>query len=258
MDDPVAGPRVALVTGGASGLGRAAATALADRGRHVVIVDHTESGAVVAVELKGTFVHADVIDPAEMTAAVDAALAHGELREVVHCAGGGSSRRTIGRDGSYSSAHPLDEFARIVALNVVGTFNCVRLAATAMSRNAPDADGCRGAIVTTASVAAFDGQIGQAAYAAGKAGIVGMTLPLARDLAAAGIRVNTIAPGTFETPPMLAVPAELRDSLGASVPFPKRLGNPAEFASLALEMLTNAYLNGETVRLDGAIRMAPK
>ena len=251
-------PRVALVTGAGSGLGRAAATLLADRGWYVVVADFAGSGASVAEELKGTFARTDVTDPDLMRAAVDAACEHGELRGVVHCAGSGSSRRTIGRDGEYASAHPLDEFARVVSLNVVGTFNCVRLAATAMSRNAPDADGCRGAIVTTASVAAFDGQIGQAAYAAGKAGIVGMTLPLARDLSAAGIRINTIAPGTFETPPMLAVPAELRASLAASVPFPKRLGNPAEFASLALEMLTNPYLNGETVRLDGAIRMAPK
>ncbi len=248
----------ALVTGGGSGLGRASATLLAEHGWHVVVADFNPAAAAVAADLGGTFVQTDVTSEDQMRAAVDAAVAAGDFRAVVHCAGGGSSRRAIGRDGTYESAHPLDEFARVVTLNVVGTFNCVRLAATAMSRNSPDADGGRGAIVTTASVAAFDGQIGQAAYAAGKAGIVGMTLPLARDLSAAGVRINTIAPGTFETPPMLAVPEELRASLGASVPFPKRLGIPAEFASLAYELLRNPYMNGETVRLDGAIRMAPR
>ncbi len=248
----------ALVTGGGSGLGRAAALLLAEHGWHVVVADVDPAAAAVAAALDGTFVLTDVTDPDSMRAAVEAAASAGTFRAVVHCAGGGSSRRVIGRDGTYESAHPLDEFARVVTLNVAGTFNCVRLAATAMSRNSPDGDGCRGSIVTTASVAAFDGQIGQAAYAAGKAGIVGMTLPLARDLSAVGVRINTIAPGTFETPPMLAVPAELRASLGASVPFPKRLGNPAEFASMAYELLRNPYMNGETVRLDGAIRMAPR
>jgi NAD(P)-dependent dehydrogenase (short-subunit alcohol dehydrogenase family) len=248
-----------LVTGAGSGLGRATAELLAtQKGCHVVVADLADAGAEVADALGGTFVRTDITDEEQMRAAVDAAVERAPLRGVVHCAGGGSSRRTIGRDGEYASAHPLDEFARVVALNVMGTFNCVRLAATAMSRNTPDADGARGAIVTTASVAAFDGQIGQAAYAAGKAGIVGMTLPLARDLSAVGIRVNTIAPGTFETPPMLAVPEQLRASLGASVPFPRRLGRPSEFASMALELLTNPYVNGETVRLDGAIRMSPK
>jgi NAD(P)-dependent dehydrogenase (short-subunit alcohol dehydrogenase family) len=164
----------------------------------------------------------------------------------------------VGRDPSYESAHPLDLFERVVRLNVVGTFNVIRLATTAMARNAPDTDGARGAVVNTASVAGLEGQIGQAAYAAGKAGIIGMTLPIARDLSAFGIRVNTIAPGTFDTPPMRAVPPTLFESLGASVPFPKRLGDPLEFASLAVELLTNSYINGETIRLDGAIRMAPK
>jgi NAD(P)-dependent dehydrogenase (short-subunit alcohol dehydrogenase family) len=248
-----------LVTGAGSGLGQATAELLAtQQGWHVVVVDMAPTGAGVAEAIGGTFVRADVTDEEQMIAAVDAAVERGPLRAVVHCAGGGSSRRTIGRDGEYSSAYPLADFTRVVTLNIVGTFNCVRLAATAMSRNTPDADGARGAIVTTASVAAFDGQIGQAAYTAGKAGIAGMTLPLARDLSAAGIRINTIAPGTFETPPMLAVREELRASLGASVPFPKRLGRPAEFASMARELLTNPYVNGETVRLDGAIRMAPK
>ncbi len=257
QDAPTAGLS-ALVTGGGSGLGRASATLLAERGWTVVIADFNPAAAEVADELRGSFVQTDVTDETQMRAAVDTAALAGTFRAVVHCAGGGSSRRTIGRDGSYDSAHPLDEFARVVTLNVVGTFNCVRLAATAMSRNSPDADGCRGSIVNTASVAGVDGQIGQAAYAAGKAGIIGMTLPLARDLSAAGIRINTIAPGTFATPPMLAAPEGLRASLGASVPFPKRLGDPAEFASMAYELLTNAYMNGETVRLDGAIRMPPK
>ena len=251
--------RSVIVTGGGSGLGRATAETLAERGCRVVVVDiSVEAGAAVAGSVDGVFVPADVTSTDDVVAAVRAALVLAPLWGVVSCAGGGSSRRTLGRDGRFESAHPLDEFGRVVALNVVGTFNVARLAATAMSGNEPDGDGCRGAIVNTASVAAFDGQIGQAAYAAGKAGIVGMTLPLARDLAAVGVRVNTIAPGTFETPPMLAVPDDVRTSLAASVPFPRRLGRPPEFASLAYELLTNSYLNGAVVRLDGAIRMPPR
>jgi NAD(P)-dependent dehydrogenase (short-subunit alcohol dehydrogenase family) len=248
-----------IVTGGASGLGEATVRLLAGRfpGCHVVVVDlQDERGGKVAAEVSGTYVRADITQPDDVIRAVDAA--PGPLRGVVSCAGGGSSRRTIGRDGRFESAHPLDEFERVVRLNVVGTFNVVRLAATAMSRNEPDENGGRGAIVTTASVAGLEGQIGQAAYAAGKAGVIGMTLPIARDLSAVGVRVNTIAPGIFDTPPMRAVPEALRTSLGASVPFPRRLGDPSEFASLACELLTNDYLNGEVVRLDGAIRMQPK
>ena len=251
--------RSIIVTGGGSGLGRASAELLAQRGAHVVVVDiSADAGKTVADQVGGTFAAADVTSADDVIAAVDTAIAVAPLWGVVNCAGGGSIHRTIGRDGSYDSAHPLAEFEKVVTLNLVGTFNVARIAATAMSRNEPDTDGCRGAIVNTASVAAFDGQIGQTAYAAAKAGIAGLTLPLARDLSAAGVRVNTIAPGTFETPPMLAVPAELRASLAASVPFPHRLGRPPEFASLALELLTNTYLNGTVVRLDGAIRMPPK
>ncbi|MFJ6569347.1 SDR family NAD(P)-dependent oxidoreductase [Streptomyces sp. NPDC091292] len=249
-----------LVTGGASGLGAATARFLAETERcHVVVMDvQDDLGEQVAKEIGATFVHTDITDPDQVVRAVETALSLAPLRAAVNCAGGGSSARTIGRDGAYDSAHPLDTFARIITLNVVGTFNVTRLAATAMSRNEPGADGDRGAIVNTASVAAFEGQIGQAAYAAAKAGIAGMTLPIARDLSAAGIRVNTIAPGTFATPPMLGVPEQVLTSLGKSVPFPKRLGRPAEFAALAHHLLTNSYVNGETVRLDGGIRLQPK
>jgi len=245
-----------LVTGGGSGLGAATARLLAAHAAHVVVLDFDEERAArVADELGGHAVRADITDAEDVVAAVELAASLAPLRGVVSCAGGGASRRTIGRDGSVESAHPLAEFDRIVRLNTVGTFNVVRVAASVMSRNEPDSNGGRGAIVNTASAAAFDGQVGQAAYSAAKAGIVGMTLPLARDLAVAGIRVNTIAPGVFATPPMLAVPERLRDELTASVPFPRRLGEPAEFAALAVHLLTNDYLNGETIRLDGAVRM---
>lgn len=248
-----------LVTGGGSGLGEATARLLSQHAQHVVILDiNDESAQRVADDTGARYVRADITNPEDVIAAVDVATELAPLFGVVNCAGGGSSRRTIGRDGSVESAYPLDEFARIISLNTVGTFNVVRIAASAMSRNVPDANGGRGAIVNTASAAAFDGQIGQTAYSAAKAGIVGMTLPLARDLAAAGIRVNTIAPGVFDTPPMLAAPETLRAALTATVPFPKRLGNPAEFAALALHLLTNDYLNGESIRLDGAVRMPAK
>jgi NAD(P)-dependent dehydrogenase (short-subunit alcohol dehydrogenase family) len=249
-----------LVTGGASGLGVATARLVADTGDcHVVVLDlQDELGEQVAKEIGGAFVHADILEPDAVIRAVDTALAVAPLRAVVNCAGGGSADRTIGRDGEYASAYPLDRFARTVTLNVIGTFNVIRLAATAMFRNEPGPDGDRGAIVNTASCAAFEGQIGQAAYSAGKAAIVGMTLPVARDLSTGGIRVNTIAPGIFATPPMLAVSEPILTSLGASVPFPKRLGQPAEFAALAYHLLTNSYVNGETIRLDGGIRMQPK
>jgi NAD(P)-dependent dehydrogenase (short-subunit alcohol dehydrogenase family) len=251
----------AMVTGGASGLGEATARQLRQRfpDLQITLVDMNDvRGREVAADIDATFVHADITSEDEVIAAVQAARTVHPLRAVVNCAGGGSSQRTIGRDGLYESAHPLALFERVLRLNAVGTFNVIRLATSAMSTNEPDPDGARGAIVNTASVAGLEGQIGQAAYAAGKAAIIGMTLPIARDLAAVGVRVNAIAPGTFDTPPMRAVAPELFKSLGASVPFPKRLGAPAEFASLAIELLTNGYINGATIRLDGAIRMAPK
>jgi NAD(P)-dependent dehydrogenase (short-subunit alcohol dehydrogenase family) len=249
-----------LVTGGASGLGAASARHLAEaEGCHVVLLDVKEDlGEQVAKEIGGVFVRCDITNPDDVIGGIEAARAAAPLRGVVNCAGGGTSARTIGRDGRYGSAFPLDEFARTVTLNVMGTFNVIRLAATAMSGNEPGPDGDRGAIVSTASVAAFDGQLGQASYSAAKAAIVGMTLPIARDLSSVGIRINAIAPGIFATPPMLGVPKPLLDSLSASVPFPRRLGRPQEFAALAAHLLTNSYVNGETVRLDGAIRMQPK
>jgi NAD(P)-dependent dehydrogenase (short-subunit alcohol dehydrogenase family) len=249
----------AIVTGGGSGLGEATVRLLTKHARHVVIVDIDDEKALrVANDTGAQYVHTDVTDPAQAVAAVEAATVKAPLFALVNCAGGGSSRRTIGRDGSVESAYPLESFAAILQLNTVGTFNMTRIAASAMSRNAADERGARGAIVNTASAAAFDGQIGQVAYSAAKAGIVGMTLPLSRDLAAVGIRVNTIAPGAFSTPPMMAAPEEMRNSLSSQVPFPNRLGDPAEFAELALHLLTNDYMNGETVRIDGAVRMPPK
>jgi NAD(P)-dependent dehydrogenase (short-subunit alcohol dehydrogenase family) len=250
----------AIVTGGASGLGEATARRLAGEGLRVVIIDvNDEPGKQVADELGAVYVHADITSEAEVIDAVQAACALAPLRALVSCAGGGGiGGRTIGRDGAYASAHSLDSYKNYVMLNLVGTFNVVRLAATAMSRNEPDADGGRGAIVMTASVAAFEGQIGQAGYGSAKAGIVGLTLPVARDLSPAGIRINTIAPGMFDTPPMRAWGTEVRDALAASIPYPKRLGNPHEFADLALHLVRNSYVNGETIRLDGAVRMQPK
>lgn len=249
-----------IVTGGASGLGAAASRLIAKAaGCHVVVADlQEELGREVAAEIGGSFARTDITSAADVEAAVAAAVCVAPLRGLVNCAGGGTGARTIGRDGEYGSAHPLDSFTKTITLNVIGTFNAIRLCATAMSRNEPGPDGDRGAIVTTASVAAFEGQIGQVAYATAKAAIVGMTLPVARDLSATGIRINCIAPGTFATPPMLGVPESVLTSLAAAIPFPKRLGEPSEFAELALSMLTNSYLNGETVRLDGGIRMAPK
>jgi NAD(P)-dependent dehydrogenase (short-subunit alcohol dehydrogenase family) len=251
----------AIVTGGASGLGEATSRLLSERGAHVVVVDmQDDKGEALAKELGGVFVHADVTNTEEVTAAVEAAKELGPLRALVNCAGVGWASRTIGRDGSYESAHNLDAFTRVLQINLIGTFNCIRLAASAMSLTEPLADGERGAIVNTASLAAFDGQIGQAAYSASKGGVVGMTLPIARDLSVVGVRVNTIAPGLIDTPIYGAGEASeaFKEKLKRDVVFPDRLGKPEEFASLAVELVTNSYMNGETIRIDGAARLQPK
>jgi NAD(P)-dependent dehydrogenase (short-subunit alcohol dehydrogenase family) len=251
----------AIVTGGASGLGEATARLLAERGARVVVLDMNDAlGEAVAKEVGGVFHHADVTSTDDVIAAVEAAKEMGPVRALVNCAGIGSASRTIGRDGSYESAHNLDAFTRVIAINLIGTFNCVRLAASAMSQSDPLEDGERGAIVNTSSVAAFDGQIGQAAYSASKGGVVGLTLPLARDLAVIGVRVNTIAPGLIDTPIYGSGPRaeEFKATLRRDVVFPDRLGTADEFASLAVELVTNSYMNGETIRIDGAARLQPK
>jgi NAD(P)-dependent dehydrogenase (short-subunit alcohol dehydrogenase family) len=246
----------ALVTGGASGMGEATAHRLAAEGAHVVIVDRDSGkGEGVAKELDGTFAQADVTSEAEVTAAVAAATEIAPLRTCIHCAGIGWAERTINRDGS---PHNLETFRKIVEINLIGTFNVLRLAASGMNPNEPDEYGERGVIVNTASVAAFDGQIGQAAYSASKGGVVALTLTAARDLSAAGIRVCTIAPGLIDTPLLGGLPDEARAQLAQSVLFPKRLGVPGDFASLALEIVRNHYLNGEVIRMDAGIRMPPK
>ena len=247
----------ALVTGGASGLGLACVKALVAKGASVVIVDlPTSAGADVAAELgdKVSFVAADVTSGEEMEAAVVAAEANGPLRSVLHCAGHGGAVRLVNRDGTPGS---LEAYTRVINTTLIGSFNVLRLAAASMAKNEP-LDGDRGACVMTASVAAFEGQIGQIPYAASKAGVVGMTIVAARDLASKLIRVNTIAPGIFDTPLLGRLAEDIRRSLGASVPHPARLGNPDEFAAMAIHMLENPILNGETVRLDGAIRMPPR
>ena len=251
-----------LVTGGASGLGEAAARQLAARGARVVVLDlQDDKGVKVAGDIGGAYVRADVTDPEQVIAAIAEAEAMGPLRTTVCAAGIGWAARTIGRDGSYEAAFKLEDFAKVITINLIGVFNCVRLAATAMSRlEAVDADGQKGAIVTLASIAAFDGQIGQAAYSASKGGIVGMTTPIARDLAAAGIRINCVAPGLIDTPIYGEGEASeaFKDSLKRDVVFPKRLGTADELASMVVELLVNTYANGETVRLDGAARLQPK
>ena len=250
-----------VITGGASGLGEATARLLAEKGQHVVIVDmNEEKGEAVAKDIKGVFVKADVADPEQVIVAVEAAKEMGPLKTMVTAAGIGYATRTIGRDGSYESAHDLDVYRKVIEVNLTGTFNCVRLGDTAMSQNEGDEDGAKGAIVTVTSVAAFDGQIGQAAYSSSKGGVVGMTLPVARDLSAAGIRLNCIAPGLIDTPIYGEGEASeaFKAHLGQSVLFPKRLGYSEEFASMALELLTNSYMNAHVVRLDGGIRMPPK
>ncbi|HEX6313192.1 MAG TPA: SDR family NAD(P)-dependent oxidoreductase [Acidimicrobiia bacterium] len=246
----------ALVTGGASGLGAATARALSAAGATVTIVDLDGArGAALAEELGGGFARADVADADAMGAAVARAGAAAPLRIAVSCAGIAHAERTLSRDGA---PHDLAAFERVVRVNLVGTFNMVRLAATAMARNEGLDDGERGVVVQTASIAASDGQIGQAAYAASKAGVAGLTLPVARDLAAVGVRVVTIAPGTFETPMVAGLPEAARAALAASIPFPRRLGRPDEYAALVRAVCENPMLNGETVRLDGALRMAPR
>ncbi len=251
----------ALVTGGASGLGEASVRALAAQGAKVVVLDldrQAEAGEALAKEVGGIFAAADVTDAEQVIAAVEAAKEMGPLRAVVNSAGIGWATRTIGRDGSYDSAHDLEIFRKVVDINLTGTFNVTRLAATAMSTTDPvDEDGTRGAIVNTASVAALEGQIGQVSYTASKAGILGMTIVLARDLAAAGIRVNTIIPGFFDTP-IYGGNQEMKDNLTKTTLFPKRMGFPSEFASLAIELIRNTYINGESVRIDTGTRMQPK
>jgi NAD(P)-dependent dehydrogenase (short-subunit alcohol dehydrogenase family) len=246
----------AIVTGGASGLGAATARALAAKGAKVAVCDlNTKLAESVAAEIKGIAVTCDVADSASAEAAVAAAAkAHGPARVLVNCAGIGVAKRVIGRDGPM----PLADFDRVIRINLIGSFNMLRLAAAPMSKLEPLAGGERGVVISTASVAAYDGQIGQAAYSASKGGIVGMTLPIARELAQFGIRVLTIAPGLFLTPLLAGLPQEAQDSLAAAIPFPHRLGQPEEFASLALHMIDNPYLNGEVVRLDASLRMAPK
>ena len=243
----------AIVTGGASGLGAATARHLAEAGAQVTIFDRDDvQGGALADEIGGTFAHVDVNDEDSVRAGVDKARARmGRVTALVNCAGIAHAIKTLGRDG----AHPLGPFRRTIDVNLVGTFNCLRLAAEAMGANDPDADGARGVIVNTASIAAFDGQKGQAAYAASKAGVVGMTLPVARDLASVGIRVNTIAPGLFLTPMLLGLPEEAREALAADVPFPRRLGRPEEFARLARFLIESPYMNGECIRIDGGLRM---
>ncbi|NLA34788.1 MAG: SDR family NAD(P)-dependent oxidoreductase [Actinobacteria bacterium] len=250
----------AIVTGGASGLGEATVRLLAEKGVKVVIADldrQQERGDALAKETGGIFVACDVTDTEQVQAAVDAAVEMAPLKSLVNCAGIGFATRTIGKNGE---PHDLDIFKKVIDINLTGTFNCIRLAASAMNKNEGDVDGAKGAIVNTASVAAYDGQIGQAAYSASKGGVVGMTLTVARDLAAAGIRVNTIAPGLIDTPIYGEGEASeaFKAHLGQSVLFPRRLGFSAEFASLALELLVNSYMNAQDIRLDGGIRMPPK
>ena len=247
--------RVFLVTGGASGLGEGSARMLAAHGAKVVIADlQRERGTALAAEIGATFVACDVSAEADGAAAVAQAVALGKLVGLINCAGIAPAAKTVGKEG----AHPLQLFAKTVTVNLIGSFNMIRLAAAAMSRNDPEPSGERGVLISTASVAAYDGQMGQAAYSASKGGVVGMTLPIARDLARNGIRNMTIAPGIFGTPMLFTMPKEVQDALAASVPFPSRLGTPADYAKLVHQIITNEMLNGEVIRLDGAIRLAPR
>ncbi|WP_407177165.1 SDR family NAD(P)-dependent oxidoreductase [Bradyrhizobium sp. STM 3562] len=248
--------QAAIVTGGASGLGAATARKLAAQGAKVAVCDlNAKLAESVAAEIKGTAIVCDVSESTAAEAAIaQAEKAHGPARVLVNCAGIGVAKRVVGRDG----AMPLADFEKVIKINLIGSFNMLRVATAAMSKLEPLASGERGVVINTASVAAYDGQIGQAAYSASKGGIVAMTLPIARELAQFGIRVMTIAPGLFLTPLLSNLPQEAQDSLAAAIPFPHRLGQAEEFASLALHMIDNPYLNGEVVRLDGALRMAPK
>jgi NAD(P)-dependent dehydrogenase (short-subunit alcohol dehydrogenase family) len=246
----------AIVTGGASGMGEAMARRLSAAGATVVVLDRDAAkGEKVASDLGGRFVQADVTDPDDVSAAVAAAAALAPLRVCIHCAGIGWAERTMNRDGA---PHSLDTFRTVIEINLIGTFNVLRLAASGMSANEPDDDGQRGVIVNTASIAAFDGQIGQAAYAASKGGVAGLTLPVARELGRSGIRVVTIAPGIFETPMMAMLPEPARAHLLEQTIFPNRLGDPAEYAALVRHVMENRMLNGDVIRLDGAIRMPPR
>jgi NAD(P)-dependent dehydrogenase (short-subunit alcohol dehydrogenase family) len=245
----------AIVTGGGSGLGRATAEKLAGKGARIAILDLNPAAAAEAAKVvNGLALVGDVADEASASAALaKAAAAHGPARVLVNCAGIGTPKRVVGREGP----QPLADFEKVIRVNLIGTFNMIRLAAVGMSTLEPIGDE-RGVIISTASVAAYEGQIGQAAYSASKGGVVAMTLPIARELAQFGVRVNAIAPGVFMTPMMAGLPQPAQDSLGASVPFPARLGQPDEYAALALHIIENGYINGETIRIDGALRMAPK
>lgn len=247
--------RVFIVTGGASGLGEGTARMLAANGGKVVIADmNTERGEAVAREIDGVFLRCDVSNEADGQAVVEKAISLGKLAGLVNCAGIAPAEKTVGKNGP----HSLAIYTKTIMINLVGTFNMIRLASDAMSKNDAESTGERGVLISTASVAAYDGQIGQAAYAASKGGVVGMTLPIARDLARNGIRNMTIAPGIFGTPMLFTMPQEVQDALAAGVPFPSRLGKPEDYAKLVKHILENDMLNGEVIRLDGAIRMAPK
>lgn len=247
--------KVFIVTGGASGLGAGTARMLTQQGARVLLADvQDEAGQALATELGQRYIHCDVTQEKDAQAAVAAALELGKLFGLVNCAGIAPAARTVGKNG----AHPLDMFQKVININLIGSFNMIRVASDAMSKNDPEPTGERGVLINTASVAAYDGQIGQAAYSASKAGVVGMTLPIARDLAPLGIRCCTIAPGIFGTPMIFGMPQAVQDSLAASIPFPSRLGRPEDYAKLVHQIVTNEMLNGETIRLDGAIRLAPK
>lgn len=247
--------KVFIVTGGASGLGEGTARMLAAHGAHVVVADmQQELGETVAREIGGSFVQCDVSQESDAQALVAKAVAQGKLVGLVNCAGIAPAEKTVGKNG----AHALSIFSKTITVNLLGSFNMIRLAAEAMAKNEPESTGERGVLISTASVAAYDGQIGQAAYAASKGGVVGMTLPIARDLARNGIRNMTIAPGIFGTPMLFGMPQEVQDALAAGVPFPSRLGTPADYAKLAKHIIENDMLNGEVIRLDGAIRLAPR
>ncbi len=247
--------KVFIVTGSASGLGEGTARMLAREGGKVVVADvQADKGQALAKEIGGAFVKCDVTQEADAQAAVSQAVSMGKLMGLVNCAGIAIGAKTVGKEG----AHPLAQFAKVISINLIGSFNMIRVAAEAMCKNAPEATGERGVMISTASVAAYDGQIGQAAYAASKGGVVGMTLPIARDLARNGVRNMTIAPGIFGTPMLFGMPQEVQDALAASVPFPSRLGTPQDYAKLVKHIVENDMLNGEVIRLDGAIRLAPK